>query len=67
VAQTVRPAAGFSLRVAALYRGREEPLAKEPKGVVIHGEHRPLLGRKLHGKSNQELRDLGLDVDEPSA
>jgi uncharacterized membrane protein YeiH len=58
-------AVGFALRVTALYRGWEEPLAAEPKGVVIHGEHRPLLGRKLHGKSAQELHDLGLDVDEP--
>ena len=59
--------AGFVLRIAALYRGWEEPLAREPKGVVIHGERRPLLGRKLHGKSQQELRDLGLTVDEPVA
>jgi hypothetical protein len=59
--------AGFALRIAALYRGWEEPLAIEPKGVVIHGEHRPLLGRKLHGKSEQELRDLGLAVDESAA
>jgi uncharacterized membrane protein YeiH len=58
--------AGFSLRVVALFRGWEEPLPREPQGVVIHAEHRPLLGRKLRGKSQQELRDLGLTVDEPS-
>ena len=58
---------GFTLRITALYRGWEEPLAHEPKGVVIHGEKRPLLGRKLAGKSAQELRDLGLAVDTPPA
>jgi len=58
---------GFVFRIVALYRGWEEPLAREPEGVVIHGEHRPLLGRKLHGKSEQELRDLGLAVDEHAA
>jgi hypothetical protein len=33
-------------------------------GVVIHGKGRPRLGRKLHGKSRRELRDLGLLVEE---
>lgn len=51
---------GFTFRVLALYRGWEEPLPLEPNGVVVHGDKRPLLGRKLHGKSQQELRDLGL-------
>ena len=50
---------GFTFRVIALYRGWEEPLSKEPKGVIIHSD-RPLLGRKLKGKSQRELRDLGL-------
>ena len=54
---------GFAVRVAALYRGWEEPLAKEPGGVVVHGEGRPLLGRKLAGKSQRELHDLGLIVE----
>jgi len=53
-------AIGFTFRIVALYRGWEEPLAHEPKGVVIHGDKRPLLGRKLEGKSKQELRELGL-------
>jgi hypothetical protein len=47
----------------ALYRGWEEPLAKEPSGVYKHDDGRPLLGRKLAGKSQRELRDLGLVVE----
>ena len=59
---------GYVFRTLALFRGWEEPLAKELKGVVIHDEGRPLLGRKLAGKSRRELRDLGLLVeDEASA
>jgi Glycine transporter len=56
-------AVGFSTRLLALYRGWEEPLAGEPAGVVVHKDGRPLLGRKLQGKSQQELRDLGLLVE----
>jgi uncharacterized membrane protein YeiH len=55
---------GYTLRTLALFRGWEEPLPKGARGVVIHGEGRPLLGRKLHGKSQRELRDLGLLVEE---
>lgn len=55
-------AIGFGLRILALYRGWEEPLAKEPAGVYVHDDGRPLLGRKLKGKSRRELRDLGLTV-----
>jgi uncharacterized membrane protein YeiH len=61
---------GFTIRVLALYRGWEEPLAKEPAGVYQHSDGRPLLGRKLKGKSVRELRDLGLlaeDADAPPA
>src|SRR5204863_4483168 len=36
---------GFTFRVAALYRGWEEPLAREPKGAYKHSDGRPLLGR----------------------
>jgi uncharacterized membrane protein YeiH len=54
---------GFTVRVVALYRGWEEPLAKEPAGIVVHSDGRPLLGRKLAGKSQHELRDLGLLVE----
>ena len=54
---------GFTVRVIALYRGWEAPLAKEPKGVYQHSDGRPLLGRKIAGKSQRELRDLGLAVD----
>jgi uncharacterized membrane protein YeiH len=55
-------AIGFTVRVVALYRGWEEPLAKEPKGAYQHSDGRPLLGRKLHDKSAREMRDLGLAV-----
>jgi uncharacterized membrane protein YeiH len=54
---------GYAMRVTALYRGWEEPLAKEPKGAYLHDHGRPLLGRKLQGKSQRELRDLGLLVE----
>jgi uncharacterized membrane protein YeiH len=54
---------GFGLRVLALYRGWEEPLAKEPEGVYQHSDGRPLLGRKLAGKSKREMRDLGLAIE----
>jgi hypothetical protein len=54
--------AGYVARVAALWWGWEEPLAKEPEGVYKHSDGRPLLGRKLQGKSQRELHDLGLLV-----
>lgn len=54
---------GFTVRMLALYRGWEEPLAKEPAGVYKHDDGRPLLGRKIAGKSQRELRDLGLVVE----
>jgi hypothetical protein len=50
--------------MAALYYAWEEPLASEPKGVYEHSDGRPLLGRKIKGKSKRELHDLGLVVDE---
>jgi uncharacterized membrane protein YeiH len=56
-------AIGFAVRMLALYRGWEEPLAKEPAGVYKHDDGRPLLGRKLARKSQRELRDLGLLVE----
>jgi uncharacterized membrane protein YeiH len=58
---------GFVFRLTALYRGWEEPLAREPKGVYVHSDGRPLLGRKLAGKSKRELHDLGLLPEEPTA
>lgn len=61
---------GFTARLTALYRGWEEPLAIEPVGVYRHDDGRPLLGRKISGKSTRELRLLGLNVephDEPDA
>ena len=58
-------AIGSSVRLIALYRAWEEPLAKEPAGVYLHSDGRPLLGRKIHGKSQRELRDLGL-IPEPT-
>ncbi len=54
---------GFGLRVLALYRGWEEPMASEPEGVYQHSDGRPLLGRKLAGKSKREMHDLGLDIE----
>jgi hypothetical protein len=58
---------GFVFRLSALYLGWEEPLAKEPKGVYKHSNGRPLLGRKIAGKSTRELKDLGLHVEHPAA
>lgn len=61
---------GFGVRLTALYRGWEEPLAAEPAGVYRHDDGRPLLGRKIAGKSTRELRLLGLTVepdDDPAA
>jgi uncharacterized membrane protein YeiH len=57
-------AVGFTLRMTALYRAWEEPLASEPTGVYQHSDGRPHLGRKLSHKSQRELRDLGLVVDD---
>lgn len=57
-------AVGFCFRITALYRGWEVPLASVPKGVYLHDDNRPLLGRKLKGKSEEELRTLGLDPGE---
>ena len=56
-------AIGYTFRVTALYRAREEPLASEPSGVFKHDDGRPMLGRKLKGKSEREMRDLGLTVE----
>src|SRR5271167_725751 len=64
LAATIAFAIGFTLRVMALYRGWEEPLASEPQGVYKHGDGRPLLGRKLADKSQRELHDLGLTVQD---
>lgn len=55
---------GFTFRLLALYRGWEEPLARGPKGLKVHADRRPLLGRKLAGKSKEELRMLGLTVED---
>jgi hypothetical protein len=55
--------AGYVSRVAALWYAWEEPLANEPEGVYKHSDGRPMLGRKLQGKSQRELRDLGLLVE----
>ena len=53
---------GYAFRVTALYRAWEEPLAKEPTGVYVHDDGRPMLGRKLKGKSKREMDYLGLGV-----
>jgi len=57
-------ATGYAVRVLAMHRGWEEPIAQGPAGVYVH-EDRPLLGSKIKGKSESELRALGLWVDEP--
>jgi uncharacterized membrane protein YeiH len=64
VAMGVAFVVGYSFRMTAIYRAWEEPLAREPAGVYQHDEGRPLLGRKLTGKSQRELRALGLTVEE---
>jgi hypothetical protein len=63
IAVAVAAVIGFAVRMAALYYAWEEPLAKEPKGVYKHNDGRPLLGRKIARKSQRELRDLGLLVE----
>jgi uncharacterized membrane protein YeiH len=55
---------GFAFRVTALYQAWEEPLASEPKGAYKHDDGRPMLGRKLKGKSEREMKALGLAVEE---
>jgi uncharacterized membrane protein YeiH len=52
---------GFVFRLVATFLGWEEPMPREPKGVVVH-KHHVLFGRKLEGKSEREMRDLGLVV-----
>jgi len=66
IALAVATVIGFLVRSLALFYGWEEPLASEPKGVYKHASRRPLLGRKLQGKSHRELHDLGLTVDNGS-
>lgn len=56
---------GFAVRMLALYRGWEEPLAREPKGVYKHDDGRPMLGRKLKGRSEREMDMLGLALPAP--
>ena len=55
-------AVGFTFRLLAMFYGWEEPMPKEPKGVVVHKDN-VLFGRKLSGKSQREMADLGLAVD----
>lgn len=62
VSAAIAFAVGYTFRVAALYYAWEGPLAKEPKGVYIQDDGRPMLGRKLTGRSARELAYLGLSV-----
>ena len=55
---------GFVVRVLCLWYSWEEPLASEPTGVYLHSDGRPLLGRKIAGKSQRELHDLGLVIED---
>jgi hypothetical protein len=57
---------GYTVRLLALYRSWEEPLASEPKGVYLHDDGRPLLGRKLKGKSKREMGVIGLATHDTS-
>ena len=36
-------------------------------GVYRHSDGRPMLGRELHNKSQRELRDLGLLVEDETS
>ena len=63
VALAVAFFAGYIGAGPALWYAWEEPLASEPEGVYKHSDGRPMLGRKLKGKSQRELRDLGLLVE----
>ncbi len=53
-------AVALSFGVIALYRAWEGPLAKEPGGLRLRSDGRPVVVRKLPGMSQRELRDLGL-------
>ena len=57
------PSHGFTVRVIALYRAWEEPLApsRQASTSTATDDH---LGRKISHKSQRELRDLGLVVDD---
>jgi uncharacterized membrane protein YeiH len=57
-------AVGYTVRIVALHRAWEEPLAPEPAGVYLHDDGRPHLGRALRGKSRSELKALGLLIEE---
>ena len=59
-------AVGFVFRLLAMFYGWEEPMPSEPKGVVIHKDN-VLFGRKLEGKSKEELAEIGLAVEQASA
>jgi len=62
VSAAIALVAGSTVRVLALYYAWQEPLARGPKGVYVHDDGRPLLGRKLKGKSVREMEALGLRV-----
>jgi uncharacterized membrane protein YeiH len=64
VSASVAFVVAYTVRVLAMWRGWEEPMPKQPPGVYPHADERPLLGPKLTGKSEQELRDLGLLPDD---
>ena len=64
VSASVAFVVAYTVRVLAMWRGWEEPMPKQPPGVHPHADERPLLGPKLTGKSEQELRDLGLLPDD---
>ena len=66
VATVIAFAVGFVFRLLAMFYEWEEPLPAEPKGVVVHRDS-VLFGRKLSGKSQREMVDLGLAVEDGAA
>jgi hypothetical protein len=54
---------GYVLPDARRCSGVGEAARKEPKGVAIHDDGRPLPGRKVAGRSPRELRDVRLLVE----
>jgi hypothetical protein len=58
---------GYTVRILVHNRGWEEPLAKEPAAVYLHDDGRPLLGRKLKGKSRRETEALGLSASDEAS
>ena len=57
---------GYTVRVLALYRGWEEPLAKEPTGVYLHDDGRPCSAASSRASPSARWSPLGLTTEEES-